>query len=184
MMGESPSSRRAYTTAAVSVGDVMGTCGSSESAVFVSGNLPPKGKYPALKSLPGNLMTQLTDPIGDLLTRMRNAQRVRKMECNAPWSKAKQQLCELLKKEEWIKDIEVKGEGIGREVVVTFLEEKPTLELKRISKPGRRVYQGYSGLRPVLNGFGIAILTTSEGFMTDKEARKKHIGGEVLCTIA
>ncbi len=129
-------------------------------------------------------MTQLTDPIGDLLTRMRNAQRVRKTECSAPWSKAKEQLCELLKKDGWIKDTEVRGEGIGREVVVIFLEDKPVLELKRISKPGRRVYQGYENMRPILNGFGIAILTTSEGFMTDKEARKKHIGGEVLCTIA
>lgn len=129
-------------------------------------------------------MTPLTDPIGDLLTRMRNAQRVRKTDCLAPWSRVKEQLLELMKKEELIKDVEVVGEGIHKKLLVSFLDEKPSLEMKRISKPGRRVYQGHKDLKPVLQGFGLAILTTSQGLMTDKEAREKNIGGEVLCTIS
>ena len=129
-------------------------------------------------------MTYVTDPIGDLLTRIRNAQMVRHTECRAPWSRTKQQLCELLKKEEWIADVKVEGEGYKQELIVSFLEDKGNLELKRISKPGRRVYSKYNELKPVLKGFGTAVLTTSQGLMTDKEAREKKIGGEVLCTIS
>ena len=129
-------------------------------------------------------MTYVTDPIGDLLTRIRNAQRVRHDECRAPWSRTKQQLCELLKKEGWIADVKVDGEGYKQEITITFLEDKNNLELKRVSKPGRRVYSRYNELKPILNGFGIAVLTTSQGLMTDKEARSKKIGGEVLCTIS
>jgi small subunit ribosomal protein S8 len=129
-------------------------------------------------------MTHVTDPIGDLLTRMRNAQSVRKTECRAPWSRVKEQLLSLLKAEGWIADVRTEGEGVTREVVVQFADDRPQLTVKRMSKPGRRVYTGHAELRPVLQGYGIAILTTSQGLMTDVEARKRKIGGEVLCTIA
>ena len=129
-------------------------------------------------------MTYVTDPIGDLLTRMRNAQKAGKATCSAPLSKMKLQLLELLKREEWIADVTVTGEAPKQDVQVTFLADKPAIQFKRISKPGRRAYTGVSDLKPVLQGFGIAILTTSQGLMTDKQAREKRIGGEVLCTIA
>jgi len=129
-------------------------------------------------------MTPLSDPIGDLLTRMRNAQRVRKTNCLAPWSRIKEQLLDLMKKEGLIKEVETVGEGIHKNLVVTFLEEKSDLEMKRISKPGRRVYQGSKDLKPILQGFGLAVITTSQGLMTDKEARENNVGGEVLCTIS
>jgi len=129
-------------------------------------------------------MTYVTDPIGDLLTRMRNAQRVRHTECRVPWSRMKEQLCTILKEEEWLENVEVTGEGVQKYIEITFAQDKPSLELKRISKPGRRVYQGVKDIRPILHGFGTAIITTSAGLMTDVQAREKKVGGEVLCTIA
>lgn len=128
-------------------------------------------------------MSYVNDPIGDLLTRMRNAQNVRKATCSAPHSKMKLQLCELLKKEGWISDVKVTGDAPKQNIEVTFDPQK-TLLLSRVSKPGRRVYAKSEELKPVLRGYGVAILTTSEGIMTDAEARKKKIGGEVLCTVA
>lgn len=128
-------------------------------------------------------MSYVNDPIGDLLTRMRNAQDARKATCSAPWSKMKQQLCELLKKEGWIADVKVTGDAPKQNIEVTFDPAKKLL-LSRISKPGRRVYAKSEELKPVLRGYGIAVLTTSEGIMTDADARRKKIGGEVLCTVA
>ena len=129
-------------------------------------------------------MPYVTDPIGDLIARMRNAQRARKHACRAPWSRTKQQLCELLKQEKWITDVSVEGEGTHKELIVTFADDHSALEMARVSKPGRRVYQGYRDIKPVLRGYGIAILTTSQGLMTDVQARGKRLGGEVLCTIS
>lgn len=129
-------------------------------------------------------MTYVTDPIGDLLARMRNAQHVRHDECLVPWSRLKQQLLELMQAEGWIENVEVIGEDPRKQIVIRFAEDKPRLELKRVSKPGRRVYSGKSDLKPVLHGYGIAILTTSQGLMTDAQAREKNVGGEILCTVA
>ena len=129
-------------------------------------------------------MTYVTDPIGDLLTRMRNAQKARRASCTAPWSRMKEELLTVLKKEGWIADVSVQGEVPSKEVEVTFSAEKPALQLSRVSKPGRRVYTNVADLRPVLHGFGTAVLTTSKGVITDAEARKQGIGGEVLCTIS
>lgn len=129
-------------------------------------------------------MSVISDPIGDLVTRLRNAQHARRPTCVAPWSKIKLQLCELLKKEGWIADVAVVGEEPKQDIEITFAKDKPSLELKRVSKPGRRVYAAATELKPVLQGFGIAVLTTSQGLLTDKEARKRRVGGEVLCTIS
>ncbi|MFH0769893.1 MAG: 30S ribosomal protein S8 [Candidatus Peregrinibacteria bacterium] len=129
-------------------------------------------------------MTYVTDPIGDLLTRIRNAQRARHSSCRASWSRIKEQLCEILRREGWIAEVRVVGEGVEKTVEVTFSPDKPTLTLKRISKPGRRVYHACTALKPVLNGYGIAILSTSQGLLTDREAREKKVGGEVLCSIS
>lgn len=129
-------------------------------------------------------MTYVTDPIGDLLARIRNAQSAKQGTCRAPFSKIKKELCEVLKKDEWIADVQIVGEVPKQDIEITFNPDKPTLELKRVSKPGRRVYAGKANLKPVLRGFGSAVLTTSQGLMTDKDAREKGVGGEVLCTIA
>ena len=125
-----------------------------------------------------------TDPIADLLTRMRNAQHARHETCACPWSRHKEEICAVLKAAGYLADVRVEGEGILREIVVAFVPGKPALMLKRTSKPGRRVYMGKGELRPVLHGLGVAVLTTSQGLMTDREARKRGIGGEVLCTIS
>ncbi|MBT4119435.1 MAG: 30S ribosomal protein S8 [Candidatus Peribacter sp.] len=129
-------------------------------------------------------MTYVTDPIGDLLTRMRNAQKAGKASTTAPHSKLKLQLLELLKKEGWISTVEVLGEAPKLTLEVTFNPEKSSLTLTRASKPGRRTYAGVADLKPVLRGFGMAVLTTSQGLLSDSEARQKKVGGEVLCTIS
>lgn len=129
-------------------------------------------------------MSPVTDPIGDLLTRMRNAQSTRHGDCTAPWSSLKERICELLKKEGWVSEVEVTGEGIEKQIEITFSAEHPSLTLKRVSKPGRRVYSSVSEIKPVLNGFGMAVVSTSQGLLTDTQAREKKIGGEVLCTIS
>ena len=129
-------------------------------------------------------MVIVSDPIGDLVTRMRNAQHARRESCRAPWSRIKQELCELLKREGWIAEVAVTGEAPKQEIEVTFQPQKSALELKRISTPGRRVYAGSAELRPILGGFGIAVLTTSRRLMTDREARKQRVGGEILCTVS
>jgi small subunit ribosomal protein S8 len=126
----------------------------------------------------------LTDPIGDLLTRMRNAQHGRRSECRAPWSRIKQSICELLKAQGYLAEVSTEGEGIEKEIVVVFRSDRPALELKRVSSPGGRKYVGAADIRAILHGAAIAIISTSSGLMTDKEARSKKIGGELLCTIS
>ncbi len=129
-------------------------------------------------------MTYVTDPIGDLLTRMRNAQKVKHAICRAPFSKLKQKLLLLLKEEGLIADVQIVGDVPKQDLEVTFHPERQSLTLKRISKPGRRDYRSVQELKPVLDGFGIAIITTSQGLLTDKQARAKNVGGEVLCTVS
>ncbi len=126
----------------------------------------------------------VTDPIADLLTRVRNAQHARNTGCHCPWSRHKEELCMLLQREGYLSDVEVEGEGKDKTIILTFASERPPLMLRRVSKPGRRVYMGQKELKPVLSGMGLAIVTTSQGLLTDKEARAKGIGGEVLCTIS
>ncbi|OIO53580.1 30S ribosomal protein S8 [Candidatus Peregrinibacteria bacterium CG1_02_54_53] len=129
-------------------------------------------------------MAVISDPIGDLLTRMRNAQAAGRAQCRAPLSALKKQLCELLAREGWLQGVAIEGDAPRQELVVSFLTDRPVLSLKRVSKPGRRVYQAVDELKTVENGFGIAVLTTSQGLLTDREARLKKIGGEVLCTVS
>jgi small subunit ribosomal protein S8 len=129
-------------------------------------------------------MSPVTDPIGDLLTRIRNAQAAKRDSCTVPHSRLKLELLHLLRQEGWIAGVSVEGEAPKQQIVVAFSSEKPMVTLKRVSTPGRRVYSGSRELKPVIRGFGIAILTTSKGLMTDKEARKQKIGGEILCTVS
>jgi small subunit ribosomal protein S8 len=129
-------------------------------------------------------MVNLSDPIGDLLTRLRNAQKVGHATCKAPHSSVKMDILQTMKRDGWIEEVSEIGAIPTKELEVTFIKEKPRMDLKRVSKPGRRIYKHFSELKPVLNGFGVAILSTSQGVMTDKEARAKKIGGEVLCTVS
>ena len=129
----------------------------------------------------------MTDPIADFLTRIRNAN-MRKFDVvEAPASKIKRDIANILKAEGYVKDVEfIEDDKQG--IIRVFLKygqngEKVITNLKRVSKPGLRVYKKREDLPKVLNGLGIAILSTSEGLLTDKEARQKNVGGEVIAYV-
>ena len=129
----------------------------------------------------------LTDPIADFLTRIRNANMAKHDSVEIPASNIKKSLAEILKQEGFIKDYEVTEDG-KQGVIKVFLKYGPNGErvisgLKRISKPGLRNYVSADNLPKVLNGLGIAIVSTSAGILTDKEAREKNIGGEVIAYV-
>lgn len=126
----------------------------------------------------------LTDPIGDFVTRMRNAQHGRRSECSAPWSRLKESIAKLLKEHKFIQDFRVEGETASKNLIVAFRADRPALELKRISTPGARKYVGATDIRKHLHGATIAIISTSSGLVTSKDARKQNIGGEILCTVS
>ena len=128
----------------------------------------------------------MTDPIADMLTRIRNANQMRYKEVEVPASKMKNEIARILKSEGFIADYKVKKNNI-QDILVLSLKyvdkERVITGLKRISKPGLRVYVKAEEVPQVLNGLGIAIISTSKGVMTDKEARKNSLGGEVLAYI-
>ena len=129
----------------------------------------------------------VTDPIADMLTRIRNANQMRYKEVEVPASKLKLEIAKILKKEGFIADYKVKKNEV-QSIIVLYLKysdkkERVITGLKRISKPGLRVYAKAEELPRVLNGLGIAIVSTSKGVMTDKQARKESLGGEVLAYI-
>ncbi len=129
----------------------------------------------------------MTDPIADFLTRIRNANMVYMDKVEIPASKTKKGLAEILKEEGFIKDVEYIEDG-KQGVIRVYLKygankEKVINGLKRISKPGLRVYAGKDELPKVLGGLGIAIISTSKGLMIDKKARKEGLGGEVICYV-
>lgn len=129
----------------------------------------------------------MTDPIADMLTRIRNASMVGHPSVEMPSSKLKVELAKLLKEEGFITDYEVKDAGKFKVLSVTLkydAKHKPIIsKLERISKPGLRSYSKAKNLPQVLGGMGIAIISTSKGLLTDRKARKENIGGEVLCYV-
>ena len=128
----------------------------------------------------------MTDPIADMLTRIRNASAVKKAEVVLPFSKIKYQIAEILKESGWLKDVEkIKGKFAQIRVELKYDKDGQStiLSIKRISKPGRRVYVDKNNLPVVLNNLGIAIISTSRGLMTNREAKRKSLGGEVICEI-
>ena len=128
----------------------------------------------------------MTDPIAVMLTRIRNANRQHHETVMVAASKLKVDIAEILKNEGFIKGYKVEGEGPIKNIVITLKyrgNERVITDLKRISKPGLRVYAKVNEIPKVLNGLGIVILSTSQGLMTDKEARAKQVGGEVLAYI-
>ena len=129
----------------------------------------------------------MTDPVADFLTRIRNANTVYQERVEIPSSKMRLAMAEILKTEGFIKDVEVIEDG-KQGVLRLFLKYGPNREkvisgLKRISKPGLRVYAQKDEIPKVLGGLGIAVISTSKGIMTDKQARKEGVGGEVLCYV-
>ncbi len=128
----------------------------------------------------------VTDPIADMLTRIRNANQQRHDEVVVPGSKLKIDLAEILKNEGFIRDYKIESDGVKKSIVITLKykgNERVISGLKRVSKPGLRQYAKVNEIPKVLNGLGIVILSTSQGLMTDKQARAKGIGGEVLAYI-
>jgi small subunit ribosomal protein S8 len=131
--------------------------------------------------------THVSDPVADLLTRIRNANLAYKEELLAPVSKMNRAILDILRREGYIAGFEEEGEGVHRAFRVRLKygrnRERTITGLRRISKPGRRIYAGRAELPRVLGGLGIAIVSTSQGVMTDREAARKGIGGEVLAYV-
>jgi len=130
----------------------------------------------------------LSDPIGDMLTRIRNANQARHSSVEMPSSKMKEAIANILVKEGFVKNYEILTAGVKKTMRITLKygrtkNEKVIAGLKRISKPGLRVYASCEDLPKVLNGLGLAIVSTNKGVLTDKEAREQGIGGEVLAFV-
>ena len=128
----------------------------------------------------------MTDPIADMLTRIRNGQKARKVSVSMPASTAKEAIAAVLKDEGYITGFGSEGEGAAKQLSVElkYFEGVPVIEkIERASRPGLRVYRGKDDLPKVLGGLGVAIVSTSAGVMSDRLAREKGIGGEVLCVV-
>jgi small subunit ribosomal protein S8 len=129
----------------------------------------------------------MSDPIADMLTRIRNGQMVEKTAVKMPSSKLKKAIAQVLKDEGYIDDYQVRDNGglPEMEVALRYYAGKPVIEkIERISRPGLRIYKGRDELPRVMNGLGVAIVSTSQGVMTDRKARSLGVGGEVLCVVA
>ena len=129
----------------------------------------------------------MSDPVSDMLTRIRNAQMSEKPSVGMPASKLKASIAKVLKDEGYIEDFALRENGGHKELAIAlkYYAGKPVIErLERVSKPGLRVYKGRDDIPRVMNGLGVAILSTSRGVMTDRKARADGVGGEVLCIVA
>ena len=138
----------------------------------------------------------MTDPITDLLNRIRNAQAVSHPKTEIPFSNLKYEIVKILERKGFIKKVEKKGKKTKKIIEITLKydtkthaegearQRRPAISgLKRISKPGQRIYKSLKEIKPVKSGYGIAIISTSKGLMTNKEARRQKLGGEILCEI-
>lgn len=129
----------------------------------------------------------MTDPISDMLTRIRNGQKARKVSVSMPGSHAKEAVARVLRDEGYITDYTTEAEGAKATLTIElkYFEGEPVIErIQRTSRPGLRVYRGKEDLPRVLGGLGVAIVSTSAGVMSDREAREKGIGGEVICIVS
>lgn len=129
----------------------------------------------------------MTDPIADMLTRIRNAIRVNKKTVEVPYSNLKFQLAQIMQAEGYIEGVQQPADQIKKYFTVELKyinDQKPVItNLKRVSRPGLRVYRGYREVPRILDNIGISVLSTPLGLMTDREARKKKVGGEIICKI-
>jgi small subunit ribosomal protein S8 len=129
----------------------------------------------------------MSDPIADMLTRIRNAQAVEKSSVTMPASKLKAAIAQVLKDEGYIDAFALKGENGKSELEISlkYYAGRPVIErIERVSRPGLRIYRGCGAIPQVMNGLGVAIVTTPQGVMTDRKARAAGVGGEVLCYVA
>jgi len=129
----------------------------------------------------------MTDPIADMLTRIRNAQMVEQAVVAMPSSKVKLAIAKVLKDEGYIDAFKVSGDGVKPvlEIALKYYAGRPVIEkIERVSKPGLRIYRSKDDIPRVMNGLGIAIVSTSRGVMTDRKARATGVGGEVICIVA
>ncbi|MEW6099952.1 MAG: 30S ribosomal protein S8 [Pseudomonadota bacterium] len=129
----------------------------------------------------------MSDPIADMLTRIRNAQMVEKASVTMPSSKLKVAIAQVLKDEGYIEGFQVRGDAAKPEleIALKYYAGRPVIErLERVSRPGLRIYKGRDAIPQVMNGLGVAIVTTPKGVMTDRKARQAGVGGEVLCYVA
>jgi len=129
----------------------------------------------------------MSDPIADMLTRIRNAQLAEKTSVAVPASKLKVSIAMVLKDEGYIEDFALRGEGTKRalEIGLKYYAGRPVIErIERVSRPGLRIYKPANDIPQVMNGLGVAIVSTSRGVMTDRKARQTGVGGEVLCIVA
>jgi small subunit ribosomal protein S8 len=129
----------------------------------------------------------MTDPIADMLTRIRNAQMTERAVVAMPSSKVKVAIAKVLKDEGYIEGFKISGEQVKPvlEIALKYYAGRPVIEkIERVSKPGLRIYRAKDAIPPVMNGLGIAIVSTSHGVMTDRKARATGVGGEVLCIVA
>ncbi len=130
----------------------------------------------------------MVNPIADIIIRIKNALAVSHMTVVVPFSKFKYQLAKILEKEGYIKEVEKKGRGTNKIIEIVFKKKEGELspevfELKLVSKPGQRIYVGTKDIKSVGRGYGMEIISTSRGLMTGKEAKKKSLGGEIICKI-
>jgi small subunit ribosomal protein S8 len=127
----------------------------------------------------------MTDPIADMLTRIRNAQLVGKTKVDVPFSKLKMRVLEILIEEKYVSKVEkIDGQPQILRVSLSYVGKKPVIQsIKRESKPGHRAYRKATEMPRILNDYGIAIVSTSKGLMTNKKAREQGVGGEVICSI-
>lgn len=128
----------------------------------------------------------MQDPIADMLTRIRNGQAAQKVSVSMPSSKLKVAIANLLKQEGYIADVKVNGDVKPElEIELKYFQGKPVVELiQRVSRPGLRIYKKCDELPKIMNGLGIAVVSTSKGVMTDRAARKAGMGGEIICYVA
>ena len=130
----------------------------------------------------------MTDPVADLLTQIRNTHLAKHDRLDIPASKLKLEICKLLMEQGYIEDVEMLDDHpVRKKLRITLrytADGQPVIKrLRRVSKPGRRVYRGADEIPPVLNGLGVGIVSTSQGLLTDREARDRRVGGEILCEI-
>ncbi len=129
----------------------------------------------------------VTDPIADFLTRIRNAHMVKQETVEIPHSKMKAEIARILQEEGYVQEAAERGTGVERRLVITLKYgpdgQRGITGLRRMSRPGRRVYRKQTSIPRVLDGLGVAILSTSQGILTDHQARRRGVGGEVLCFV-
>lgn len=132
------------------------------------------------------VIMSMNDTVSYFLTRIRNAYKAGHEDVQIPHTVLSEKIARVMLDEGYLEDMQIVGEGIKKTIVITikYIDEKSVINgLKRVSKPSRRIYVGYQDIKPVMNGLGLSILSTPAGVMSDNDARKKRVGGEVLCNI-